>query len=97
MRHQYRQKRRVIAPALNPAAIGRRVRAARKARGWRQLDLSMKTGIHPSVVGLYETGDRVPTRDAGFALCVALRRSLEWLYFGVQRNGKIWKMGEYDD
>jgi len=90
-RHQYRVKKRKATPILDPVAIGRRVREARKARGWRQYDLAMVSGIDRRVVGAIEIGIRVPSRDAGIGLAVALRRSLEWLYFGLAPGGKLWR------
>jgi transcriptional regulator with XRE-family HTH domain len=54
--------------------MGRRVREARKARGWSQVRLAEETGwsldhphrgIHPSSVAMYERGERqVPVEAA---------------------------------
>ncbi|MGB2986015.1 MAG: helix-turn-helix transcriptional regulator [Phycisphaerae bacterium] len=87
-----RRLKRKTAPALDPVAIGRRVAEARRKHRWRQCDLAAVSGVHGSVIAYIELGRRLPSRDAGIALCVALRRSLEWLYYGLSANGKLWKL-----
>jgi len=76
-------------PRLDAAAIGRRIRDLRCERGWSQVDLAEKIGNSHAAVSLWETGRRIPQRDAAIALAVAFRRSLEWLYFGMSRRGRL--------
>lgn len=56
--------------------IGRRVRAARHARGWSQARLAKESGINPATLRTYEAGDRemplrvIPRIAAGLGLPV---------------------------
>jgi len=84
-----RPKRCIDVPRLDAVAIGERIRKARRKRGWFQNDLAGKIGTSSAVVSLWETGRRVPPRDAAIALAVALRRSLEWLFYGMSRRGRL--------
>ena len=79
---------------LDPLAVGRRVSGLRRKRGWRQVDLAEASGVHPAVIGLIEVGLRVPSRDAAIGLAVALRRSIEWILFGLARNGRLWNLSK---
>lgn len=60
-------------PLLPPrTAFGSALRSARLARGMSQRRLSEVAGLHRSHVNRYESGDRVPTLQAAFALLAAL-------------------------
>ena len=85
-------------PKLDPVAIGQRVRTLRKKKcGWKQRDLAERSGLHVSVIGLIETGERAPSRDAAIALAIVFRRSLEHILFGLARNGTLWKLNQEHD
>ena len=79
-------------PKLDPVAIGQRVRTLRQKCGWKQRELAERSGVNAAVIGAIETGDRLPSRDVGIALAVGFRRSLEFIYLGLARNGKLWKL-----
>jgi len=86
------RRKQPVAIELDPVAIGRRIRTLRCKRGWRQLDLANASGVHPGVIGAIEVGLRVPSRDAAIGLAVALRRSIEWILFGMATRGRLWKL-----
>jgi len=82
-------KRRDVADAK---AIGLRIRAARKSRGWRIRDLAEAVGVAKSSVSCWESGLRVPhTWMRLIRLCHALRRSSDWLVYGVAKRGSLWR------
>jgi len=82
-------KRRDVADAK---AIGLRIRAARKSRGWRMRDLGEMVGVAKSTVSCWESGLRVPhTWSMMIRLCHALRRSSDWLLYGVAKRGVLWR------
>lgn len=51
--------------------------AHRTASGMSQANLSRITGLHPSAICRYESGDRIPSRDAVEALAAALGMNRE--------------------
>lgn len=55
------------------AQIGRRITAARVARGWTQRQLAEASGVHRKTVTSYEAGLCWPSISALFRLCVALK------------------------
>ncbi len=82
-------KRRDVADAK---AIGRRIRATRKSRGWRIRDLAEAVGMKESTVACWECGARVPhTWTMLIRLCHALRRSADHLVVGRGRNARHWE------
>jgi len=83
------RRKRPVQIELDAQAIGARIRRLRLARGWYQRDLAKASGVHLAVIGAIERGLRVPSRDAAIALAVALRRSLNYLYFGLCANSRI--------
>ena len=89
-----RRLKRKTPPALDPVAIGRRVAEARRKRGYRQSDLAEISGVDGSVIAYIELGRRLPSRDCAIALAVVFRRSLEWLYFGLKGNARLWNLAE---
>lgn len=83
-------KRRDVADAK---AIGLRIRAARKARGWKIRDLAEAVGRAEQTIACWECGARVPqTWTMLIRLCHALRRSGDWLAMGRGRNARHWKL-----
>ena len=82
-------KRRDVADAK---AIGLRIRAARKNRKWRIRDLAEAVGRAEQTVACWECGARVPsTWTVMIRLCHALRRSSDWLVYGVAKRGSLWR------
>ena len=79
-------------PRLDAKAIGQRIRELRRKRGWYQRHLAARSGVHRALIGLFETGARVPRLEAGIALAMVFRRSLEWLYFGQARRGQLYRL-----
>lgn len=63
-------------------SIGRRVKRMRKQRDWLQRELAEDSGVDPSVIGLIEVGQRLPSRDAVVRLAVSLEVSIDWLLCG---------------
>jgi transcriptional regulator with XRE-family HTH domain len=47
----------LLAVAIEPEEIGRRIRSARKARHWTQLEFALEAHISPSTVTRWEHGD----------------------------------------
>lgn len=79
---------------LDQRAIGKRLARLRKARGWRQVDLAERTGIHKSTIGAVELGYRLPTLQQAIGLAVCLKRSLESILYGRARNARLWEIDE---
>jgi transcriptional regulator with XRE-family HTH domain len=65
------------------ARLGKRLRAARKEKGWRQIDLAQHSGVHEVHISDLERG----TREVGLktlqALAQALDVKLEKLFKGL--------------
>jgi transcriptional regulator with XRE-family HTH domain len=75
---------------LDAKAIGRRIAATRRRRGWTQRQLAERVGVRENTVALYEGGWRVPSRDALIGLGLAMRRKIDWLLFGGEKNSRRW-------
>jgi len=86
------KRKQPAAITLDPVAIGRRLRVTRCKRGWRQVDLANASGVNAGVIGAIEVGLRVPSRDAAIGLAVALRRSIEWILFGLKNRGQLHRL-----
>lgn len=52
--------------------LGKRIRALRKERGWRQIDLAMHSGVHEVHISYLERG----TREIGFRHLHAIAKAL---------------------
>ena len=63
-------------------AIGQRIRATRKARGWTLANLARVIGYSKGILATWECGCRVPSRDALIKLSLALRRTIQWIVLG---------------
>jgi transcriptional regulator with XRE-family HTH domain len=48
-----------ISVVLDPNEIGRRIAAARRRKGWTQLDLALRAHVSPSSISKWERG-RLP-------------------------------------
>lgn len=90
-----RPKQGVAVPALDARAIGARIRRARRSYGWDERDLADKIGAHDSTISQYENGHLVPSFGRLIALAVALRRSMEFLLFGVARRGQLHRLADH--
>lgn len=56
--------RLLLAVALDPKEVGRRIKAARKRRGWTQLELATQHAhVSPSTVARWEAGKLPPVRE----------------------------------
>jgi transcriptional regulator with XRE-family HTH domain len=84
--------------ALDPEAIGLRIRSARRHRGWRQKDLGEGVGVAGSTVSAWERGFRIPEVRTCVAIAVVLHRSLEHVLLGLARRSDLcrglFKMGQ---
>lgn len=71
-----------MARGLNAVQIevGRRIRAAREARGWSQETLAHEAELTMTYLSQVERGTRNPTVAALFYLCRALGISLAQLF-----------------
>ena len=49
--------------ALEPREIGRRIAAAREAKGWTQLDFAYEAGKSPSTISRWERGELPTVRE----------------------------------
>lgn len=71
-------------------AIGKRIAAARRHRGWRQRDLADAIGVALGTVVAWECGVRLPERTKVLArLAKALRRKVDWLLLGGATTGGV--------
>jgi transcriptional regulator with XRE-family HTH domain len=64
--------------------LGQRIRALRKARGWRQLDLAEQAGINENYVSDLELGRKEACLRTLSTLARALDIKLEELLHGVE-------------
>lgn len=53
----------LLAVAIGPDEIGRRIKAAREKRGWTQLQFAMEANVSPSSVQRWEGGRLPPVRE----------------------------------
>lgn len=67
--------------SIDYAALGRRVREARRARRLSQEKLGELCGISTAHVGHIERGTRIPSADVLFRLAVELQVSMDYLFF----------------
>lgn len=77
--------------ATERTVSGKRIRDARIALGWNQLDLAQKTGFHPDTILKWETGRVSPRPHNWRALSDALGESIRWLRASdleEERNGR---------
>lgn len=89
MKKQTTNKQPAPRARFDRGAMGRRIKRTRTARGWRQLDLAIKTGIPVSTISAYEVGIRAPVPANLVRIAAALRRSLDFLLVGAMR-GRWW-------
>ena len=77
-------------PELDARGIGQRIRSARKARKWRHRDLADAVGLKPATVACWESGARIPETRTLALLSFHLRRTTDWILFGLPKHARIW-------
>ena len=65
---------------MDLAAIGSRLRALRRERGWRLEDLAERTGLSKAYISRLESGERQPSLTALFGLARAYGMSFSALF-----------------
>lgn len=63
--------------------LGKRIREARKANGWRQIDLAQHSGVHEVHISDLERGSREVGVRTLQAIAKALKVSMEDLFRGL--------------
>lgn len=53
----------LLAVAMDPKEIGRRIKEAREKRGWTQLAFALEANVSPSTVARWEAGKLPPVRE----------------------------------
>jgi len=53
----------LLAVAMDPKEIGRRIKAAREMKGWTQLAFALEANVSPSTVQRWEGGQLPPVRE----------------------------------
>lgn len=53
----------LLAVAMDPKEIGKRIAAARTRRGWTQLAFALEADVSPSTVQRWESGKLPPVRE----------------------------------
>lgn len=53
----------LLAMALSPAEVGKRIKQAREQQGWTQLDFALEAHVSPSSVARWEAGKLPPVRE----------------------------------
>lgn len=66
-----------------PAAVGRRLRLARKALGLRAVDMYRPLGIPPTTWSNWEQGSKRVSIDEAAKLAANYRIDANWLYLGL--------------
>ena len=70
---------------LDYSMIGKRIREARKEKGWSQEILAGKCGISLSFMGHIERGTRNMSLDTFASICNVLKVDAEELLWGIPR------------
>jgi transcriptional regulator with XRE-family HTH domain len=65
------------------AELGKRIREVRKAKGWRQIDLTQHSGVHEVHISDLERGSREVGLKTLFAIAHALDVKVEYLVKGL--------------
>lgn len=53
----------LLAVAMEPKEIGQRIKAARNARDWTQLQMALEANVSPSSIQRWESGHLPPVRE----------------------------------
>jgi transcriptional regulator with XRE-family HTH domain len=82
---QVRAGRALAQRASDLAGVGRRLVAARLAKGLRQRDLAGISGLGTNTIANWETGARRPRIDQLALVLPVLEVSSDWIYFADDR------------
>jgi transcriptional regulator with XRE-family HTH domain len=63
--------------------LGKKIREARKATGWRQIDLAQHSGVHEVHISDLERGSREAGVRTLHAIAKALKMNMEELFRGL--------------
>lgn len=72
----------------SPEIVGARLKAAREARGWNQVQLCAAVGMHPGEISLYEHGTRDMRLSRFRAICRELGVEPAHILRPVGKDGK---------
>lgn len=69
-----------------PQAFGQVLCHHREAKGWSQMTLATKAGLHLNAVGHLERGQRSPSLKTVFALCRALEIPVTKFFAALEKR-----------
>ena len=72
---------------MNTASIGKRIREARKLKGWRQEAFAEKIGLSVTYTGMIERGEKVPKLETFITIANVLGVSADQLLADVLDTG----------
>lgn len=79
---------------MNTSSIGKRIRAFREAKGWRQEDFAERTGLSVTYTGMIERGEKVPRLETFITIANVLGVSADALLADVLSVGYLIKTSE---
>jgi transcriptional regulator with XRE-family HTH domain len=85
------RKQSAPTPTIDRAAIGERIRRARKSMGLTQEALARRIGSDDASVSLWEGGRRLPDTKRIVLLAITLRRTADFLLTGRPRRSELWR------
>ena len=68
---------------MNSALIGKRIRAMREERGWKQEVFAEKVGLSPTYIGMIERGEKIPKLETFVRIANVLNVSADLLLADV--------------
>lgn len=72
--------------------LGARIRAAREAKGWSQVDLAAHLGLTTTTISRWERGSSTPQRRGLRALSRALDRAPDWFSATPRPRGRRYRV-----
>ena len=72
---------------MNNSSIGKKIRAARENRGWRQEEFAEKIGLSVTYTGMIERGEKVPKLETFIRIANVLEVSADQLLADVLKVG----------
>lgn len=90
-RRRTHNTKKLMIPALDGNAIGARVQKVRIARRWTQVGLANVSGLSKGCIICIENGLRRPSLSSVIALAYALKRSIEWILYGVPSRSVLYR------
>ena len=79
---------------MNMSSIGKRIRACREAKGWRQEDFAERVGLSVTYTGMIERGEKVPKLETFLRIANTLGVSADVLLADVLTTGYAVKSTE---